>query len=220
MGTGDDALNGAVRCVVIADDGTIYVGGSFTATVGGTTLNRVARWDPYAETWRQVGAGFNSEVFDLEFDVFGNLWACGQMTATGGNPLNYVARVEPGGATLPTVGRTHLIDMDADGQYVYISILDGSSNPVIMRAAYDLSTVTELYDPGAGSWGGVACDPYFPGKVWIFGDFGASNKVRLSEDRGESWTDLTDAGWAAGELVRPLLIRMPPNQRRRYNLGE
>jgi hypothetical protein len=30
--------------------------------------------------------------------------------------------------------------------------------------------------------------------------------VRLSEDRGESWTDLTDAGWAAGELVRPLLI--------------
>ena len=59
-------LNGAVHAAVTIN-GQVYFGGEFTSTAssGGTQLNRLAKWDPSAETWSALGAGVNGPVTDL-----------------------------------------------------------------------------------------------------------------------------------------------------------
>lgn len=108
-------------------------------------------------------------------------------------------------ATLPAVGRHHLLSMSADGEFVYVAILDGAGRPVFLRANYDLSFASVVYIPNAGTWGGVKADYYNVERVWIFGNMGAAVKVRRSEDYGDTWTTVGDAGWVAGEVVRPVL---------------
>lgn len=111
-----------------------------------------------------------------------------------------------GAIYVPSDGRHHIMDMSADGMYVFIGLMNGDDDPFIVKMLYDLSEHATVYDPGAGTWPGVACDPWYSNIIWIFGDFGAANKVRLSDDWGESWTNETEGTWGAGELVRPLLI--------------
>ena len=212
MGEGDERLdilvvNPFVNAIEVASDGTVYVGGGFTGTVGGRTLTRIARWNAELEQWRQAEiSGFSGNIEVLEFDSDNRLWAGGGFATADGNAVSNVSRRNPGSATLATVGRTHIADMDATGNYIFVVLLDTSSNPVVLRISYDLSTVETVYNPGAGSWGGVYCDPSFVGRVWIFGDFGAAIKVQYSDDYGETWTDVTDGTWAANEVVRPLLV--------------
>lgn len=108
---------------------------------------------------------------------------------------------------VPDVGRTHIIDETYNGLYVYVALLDATTNePVIVQVTEDLASSAIVYNPGAGTWGGVACDLYDPEWVWIFGDFGAATKVQVSPDYGVNWIDLTDGGWGASEVVRPLMI--------------
>jgi hypothetical protein len=207
MEAGGDRLNGIVRAIAIAEDGTVYIGGDFTGTVGGKTLNHIARWDSLNQEWRAVGTGTNGNVWSLEIDEYGILWAGGEFTQADGNVVNYIARRASGDAVLPTVGTTHIIDMDASGWYVYVALLNVTGEPAIIRVPYDLSTSETMYNPGTGTWGGVVCDPYTPQTLWLFGNYGAG-KVLLSQDWGETFTDITDAGWGAGELVRPLLLSL------------
>ncbi len=113
-----------------------------------------------------------------------------------------------GGATPPTVGRTHLIDTSADGVCVYIALLNGDNHPFITRVRYDLSEEVEIYNPGDGTWGGVAADPFYAEILWMFGDFANDVKVLISQDWGETNDNRTDGSgdWTgAGKTVRPLL---------------
>ena len=203
---GLERLDNAVRAMVVSESGDVYIGGSFHATTGGTTLNHIARWDRANDVWVPVGSGFNSTVYSLEFDEDGNLWVGGSFTQDGdGNAVLYIAMIGAAAATPATVGRTYLTDMSADGQYVYVALIDTGTNPVIIRVGYELAGLANVYIPGAGTWGGVVADPFYAEVLWMFGDFGAATKIRLSQDWGETNVDRGVAAWNPAEVVRPLL---------------
>ena len=205
LSIGDEELNGNVYAIAVSEADDVYIGGSFTATTGGTTLNRIARWDRATDTWVPVGSGFNGTVRSLEFDEDGILWVGGSFTQDGdGNAVLYIAQLTAGAATPATVGRTYLTDMSADGQYVYIALIDGGANPALLRIGYELAGLVNIHVPGTGTWGGVVADPFYSNILWMFGDFGAE-KVLVSDDWGSTDDDRTDATWNIAEVVRPLL---------------
>jgi len=205
ISVGDGRLNGSVYAIAVSPTDEVYVGGTFTGTVGGDTLNYIARWDKMTNSWVQVGSGVNGPVFALAFDEDGNLWAGGNFTATGdGEPVDYIIRYATEEATPPVTGRTHLLDIDASGYYVYVALLDSDGHPVIIRVSHDLGEITNVFAPGTGTWGGVVADHFFSDVLWMFGDFG-SEKILVSDDWGETYQDCTDASWNANEVVRPLL---------------
>jgi len=201
---GDERLNNTVRAIAVSAAGDVYVAGSFTATTGGTTLNRIARWSRATDTWVAVGSGFNNTVYSLEFDEYDNLWVGGVFTQDGdGNAVLYISRSTAGAGTPATVGRTNLIDMSADGQYIYICLLDGTADPAVLRVGYELNGLLNIYYPGTGTWAGVAADPFYSNVLWMYGDFGAE-KVLVSDDWGETNDDRTTG--LPVVLIRPLLI--------------
>lgn len=67
----------------------LVVGGSFTATTGGTPLNRIAAWDGAA--WQSFGSGMNNTVLALT-TVNGQLIAGGIFTSAGGVPASFIAK--------------------------------------------------------------------------------------------------------------------------------
>lgn len=76
---------GQINCAIVMDDGTIVVGGSFTA-IGGVSARRIAKWDPQTLAWSEFGGGFNSTVFGLALgrgDYAGNLIVVGAFTSNG-----------------------------------------------------------------------------------------------------------------------------------------
>jgi hypothetical protein len=108
------------------------------------------------------------------------------------------------GITILSEAYAQSIDTSMDGQYVFVTLLDESGNPFVMRVEADLSDYTDVYTNFAGTWAGVVCDWNAAARVWTFGDLGGV-KVALTDDSGDNWTDQTDGGWAGNELVRPLL---------------
>lgn len=85
---------GGVNCAVILDDGSMVVGGTFTA-IGGVSARRCAKWDPISQTWAEYGGGFNSTVFALAIgrgDLNGQVIAVGGFT-TSGDTLTVLRRI-------------------------------------------------------------------------------------------------------------------------------
>lgn len=90
LGTG---MNNIVNTLTIGPDGSLYAGGDFT-TAGGTTVNRIARWD--GSSWNAMGSGpgLNNTVKALSFGFNGLLYIGGIFNAEqGGAPgtLNDIA---------------------------------------------------------------------------------------------------------------------------------
>jgi len=86
MGTGlalaaPGILSSAVNSIAIAPDGTLYVGGVFT-TVGGATVNRIARWD--GANWTALNNGMNGIVYSVAVAPDGTLYAGGLFTLADG----------------------------------------------------------------------------------------------------------------------------------------
>lgn len=61
LGTGN-GLNGVVRALAAAPDGSLYAGGCFT-TAGGVVASLVARWDGSTSTWNALGSGRTGSQF-------------------------------------------------------------------------------------------------------------------------------------------------------------
>jgi hypothetical protein len=198
-------MDATVYTIVVV--GTIvYVGGAFTTDGAGNAANRIAVYDTITQTWSTLGTGFDDIVWDLHYETAtGILYAAGEFLNADGGLVNRVARWVAGQATVSTDGRAHLLDVDTSGLFVYIGLLDSSNFPVILRISTELAGLTSLYAPGAGTYGGVRRDPHFSSTCWFFGDFGAAVKAIRGEQWGTSLIDITDGGWGAGELVRPLL---------------
>ncbi len=196
VGSPSSTLNDTVYSLKIDDNGVLWAGGRFTGYV--------KYWDAAFQEWRMpTDTGPDDIVRTIAFDEFGNAWIGGDFINADGNVVNYVSRLASSGGHLPTDGYTNLLDMSADGQYIYIGMLNTSDEPIVCRFTWDLKDPKTLYSPGTGTWCGVTCDPYYSNIVWAFGDFGAE-KVLFSEDFGETWVDSTDPSWTG--IVRPLLI--------------
>lgn len=60
-------LNGVVHAALVMGD-YVYFGGEFTSTASseGQQLNRLARWDPSADSWSAVADGVNGPVTDIQ----------------------------------------------------------------------------------------------------------------------------------------------------------
>lgn len=94
LGTGfADGTVFALKEFNFGNNRVLFAAGDFTLA-GGTTVNRVARWN--GTNWQPVGGGFaNGVVYALEVYDDGNgpaLYAGGSFTVAGGSPANRVAR--------------------------------------------------------------------------------------------------------------------------------
>lgn len=88
------------------------------------------------------------------------------------------------------------MSVSPDDYYVYVGLLDGASNPVLLQLLSDLSAdPIKAYDPGAGSAIGVHCADFNEEWVWIAGAFGGTLKVRVSIDDGATWTTKDPGTW-------------------------
>lgn len=85
----NQALDGAVRTMIVDSQGNVYVAGDFT-WAGDLYVNHIAMWD--GSQWRALGGGLSSKyVLALTFDSDGRLYAGGCFASAGGAPVNGVA---------------------------------------------------------------------------------------------------------------------------------
>lgn len=87
---------GTVWCMTRASTGSLFVGGDFSVTTGTfQTASNIAEWN--GTQWKRLGAGVrgsgdNGTVRDIVVLESGSVLAGGTITATGGLPLNSIAR--------------------------------------------------------------------------------------------------------------------------------
>ncbi|MHC1769804.1 MAG: cadherin-like domain-containing protein [Verrucomicrobiia bacterium] len=77
-----------VLAAVVDEEGTLYVGGSFTSA-GGVYVRHVAMWD--GQSWSGLGGGIGSPVFALAL-LNGDLYAGGYFQEAGGRLAKCVAK--------------------------------------------------------------------------------------------------------------------------------
>lgn len=87
---GYGSASGTVRCSVIAPDGSVYFGGSFTAPSG---ANAICKWNGSDIT--TLGSGCNSTVYGIAIGMDGTVYACGSFTNAGGVAAAKVAKYNP-----------------------------------------------------------------------------------------------------------------------------
>lgn len=70
-------------------DGTWYVTGAFTS-IGGTSANRIARYDPVAGTFSALGTGLSGQGNRLFIDPTGNVYVGGNFATANGVTVNNI----------------------------------------------------------------------------------------------------------------------------------
>ena len=94
-------------------------------------------------------------------------------------------------------GMTKPCDVDADGDFLYIAVLQ-SGTPILIKLATALNADgTIVFNPGAGTDIGVQCGRFDADMVWVAGDFDGTNTVEKSEDAGTSFTVKDDGTFTA-----------------------
>lgn len=97
-GFGTPGTNHYVYSLAARPDGSVYVGGSFTAA-GNVAANCIVRWDSVTGTWHALGEGMagcdfsgSASVTALAVGPDGTLYAGGGFTTAGGVAANDIAR--------------------------------------------------------------------------------------------------------------------------------
>lgn len=76
--------------IVVAPNGTVYVGGTF-GKAGGKPVKNIAKWD--GNSWSPLGQGCNNEgVITLALGPDGSVYAGGWITEAGGKPVKCAAK--------------------------------------------------------------------------------------------------------------------------------
>jgi hypothetical protein len=174
--------------------GCVFEFGDETVIQGTTDFNRdeIWFWDDDTKSFAFDGQPANNTI------VKGLEYYNGSLYALLDNTGIYV-RDDPIGPVVTkaySIGAPEAMDVSADDYYLYVGVLDGSSQPVLLRLLADLSVdPTKVYEPGAGSAIGVQCGDESEDWVWIAGDFGGGIKVRNSIDDGTTWTTKDPGTW-------------------------
>jgi uncharacterized delta-60 repeat protein len=196
-GTGAD---GAVRSLLVRDDGRILIGGEFT-TVDGETCNRVARLhaDGTVDTLFDPGTGASGVVYALAEQPDGKVLVGGGFSTFDGVARNRIARLNADGSLDtsfdPGSGADNWVDavvLQSDGKVLVgglFSTFDGVARSRIARLDSDGSLDTS-FDPGTGANAVVndlALQP--DGRVLIGGAFStvdgvARNRIARLETDG------------------------------------
>ncbi|RMG75266.1 MAG: hypothetical protein D6722_01360, partial [Bacteroidetes bacterium] len=116
-------LNGSVHALAIDGD-TLYVGGTFTQTEGGSPIpmSKVGRWRVDTGSWEALGAGvgsttpgLNGQVHALAIGNGGELFVGGAINQAGGQPAYSIARWTPGSGWDDMSGGLPSFAIDANG---------------------------------------------------------------------------------------------------------
>ena len=200
-----------VRALSINND-NLYVGGFFTSA-GGTSANRIARWNITNSTWSALATGISGGTVPAVFVIeasSSNVYVGGTFTTAGGNAANNIAVWN--GSAWSSLG----------------SGVSGGSTPVVFAIAVTGSTVYAGGDfTAAGStsanriaaWNGTTWSALGSGvnnvvyalslrgnALYAGGDFttagsGAANRIAVWN--GLSWTSL---GTGLSGLVRSISV--------------
>lgn len=96
-------------------------------------------------------------------------------------------------------------DIDRDGTYIYVAMLD-NSNPILIKIAAALDADGSIvFNPGSGSNIGVQCSTIDANTLWIAGEFDGTNTVEKSTDAAASFSVIDDGAISAvqGFIVGP-----------------
>ena len=208
-GNGIPGTNGSINVAVVAANGDLYVGGSFTIA-GATVANRVARWNGTA--WSGLGTGLDGVVYDLVLSG-SDVYVAGNFTTAGGSAAKSVARWNGstwsslGTGTANGVSGGYVAALAVNGSNVYVGGLFTSAggSPASRVARWDGSAWNTL---GTGAAEGVnnsvgALAISSTGTLYVGGQFtqagGATANYIASWD-GSSWGTL--AGGVGGTGFR------------------
>lgn len=110
-------------------------------------------------------------------------------------------------ATVFSVGGLshNAFDIDANGLYLYLAVLDASGNPQVLKMLADLTAnATVSYNPGAGSEVNLMAGDLSSYYVWAVGAFAGTDKVVLTQDGGNYWYVQDEGTWSG--VARPVLV--------------
>ena len=150
MGTGPPGLSGEVFALAVDGTGNLYVGGSFTATASGATVNHIAKWN--GSSWLPLGAGVNDTVKSIVISGT-TVYAGGLFTEAGSVSAIGVARWN--GSSWSALGEVNgfVNSLALNGSVLYaagyfISLGDGIPCNI---ARWNGSTWSNIGDTGSGT---------------------------------------------------------------------
>jgi hypothetical protein len=87
------------------------------------------------------------------------------------------------------------ISTNSDGNYIFLALQNGSSQPVIARCSReDLVTFTYAYNPAAGTTANVVMAPSDPDQMLFYGYFGSGVQVVRHNIGAATNTNISPAG--------------------------
>lgn len=99
----------------------------------------------------------------------------------------------------------NMADIDADGAYLFLALLNGSGQPQILKLRANLlEDGISSFNPGDGTEVNVMAGDLSGYWIWAAGDFGATDKVVRSTDRGAFWYVMND--WSDSLAAHPILV--------------
>ena len=184
LGSGTPGVDNDIYALVYDNvNDVLYAGGGFT-TAGGSTANRIAKWDSGTNSWSTLGNGFNSSVWSLAFDGT-NLYAGGFFTQDNTLTEYYERVAKWDGASWSPLG-------DGLNQLVAALELDDAGNlyaggEFTASGSKDISTIAKW---DGSTWsevgGGIVGQPfntivnaldYYDSKLYAAGEFHTSGGV-------------------------------------------
>jgi len=153
----------------------------------------------YAKSWNNLGSGMNSEVYALECDASGNLYAGGTFTNAGGIAANNIARWDGTNWTNLGSGMSsslYVIDLKSDcNGNVYAGGVFTTAGGVVANGIAKWNGVSWTNLGSGVDIGGVrvlACDTN--GNIYAGGDFfttaGGVAADHIAKWNGVSWSNL------------------------------
>ena len=166
--SGDETLlsGPSVSALAVDGQGRVYVGGRFTRA-GEVSANRVARFDPQANSWSALGTGANNgisgdetsfpgpSVSALAVDEQGRVYVGGDFTQAGGVSARSVARFDPATNSWSALGAGVSFSLGSGGEVNALAI-DGQGRVYVggrfTRAGGVSANNVARFDPQANSW--------------------------------------------------------------------
>lgn len=149
-----------------------------------------------AATWLTLSGNTLTDQGDITVDSINSGSTIHSATAFGssqaitgysGSGIGAILNLDVGGLTLAPAKKP--CDIDADGTFIYISALNNSFNPILIKISTALNADgSVVFEPGSGSNIGVQCGRGDANVIWVGGIFDGTNTVEKSEDAGSTFT--------------------------------
>lgn len=205
-----DATATAVNGMDRHPDGSIYLVGDFTS-YGGTSANRIVRYDPSTGAFSALGTGLNGIAQAVKVGPSGKVYVCGNFTTAGGTTVNRVAQWDPVASTWAALGSggtkgvdaiAYAIDLDSnENLYITGDFLNAGGGAAARIAKWTNSTnAWSALGTGLNSQGNGLAVGLDDG-VYVHGAFTTANGV--SAARIAKWNGTTFEALGSGVSSQP-----------------